>query len=166
MAAALLAAVSCSPAPPSAPAAKTCPASSENLPPRAVAGLGTDVFVAKVTGIGGVVDGISGPIQTYQADASAPLMGSANGPVLIGVGSVLINGKPCRYGIALPEVGRSYLIAGASYDSVNHVFAVGTFEGQMTALTDAEIAKIGTPEEPASVKAMREAVKSPIYPTI
>ena len=161
---ALLAVASCSRTPPPAPTA-TCPASSMKLPLRAVVGSGTDVFVANITANGPVEERVTGPIQTYLADASAPLMGSANGPVRIGVGSVLINGKPCRDGIPLPEVGKSYLIA-ANYNKASQIFVAGVFEGSTTELTDTDIAKIGTPDEPMLIKDMREAVKAPIYPTI
>ncbi|GAS97044.1 alanine racemase [Mycolicibacterium canariasense] len=162
--AALLTAVSCSSAPPSAPQA-TCPTASAKISLPAVVGFGSDVFVAKITAKDAAYDGFTGPVQTYQAIASVPLMGSANGPVRIGAGSVLIDGKPCRYGLPLPEVGKSYLLA-ANYDKGTHVFVTGVFEGGMTPLSDAEIAKIGTPDEPAVIKAMREAVKNPIYPSI
>lgn len=161
---ALLAVASCSGTPPAAPAS-TCTATSENLSLREVVGYGTDVFVGKVVAREAGYDGTLGPVETYRVEASHPLIGSAQGPVRIGVPSVLINGKPCRYGLALPEVGRSYLFA-ANFDKSRQVFLTDAHQGDMTALTDADVAKIGTADEPAVVKDMREAVKAPIAPTI
>ena len=160
----LLAVASCSPAPAPAPKA-TCATTSENLSLREVVGYGTDVFVAKVIARESSYDGMLGPVDIYRVEASNPLMGSANGPVRIGVPSVLIDGKPCRYGRLLPEVGQSYLFA-ANYDKSRQIFLTDAHEGDMTALTDADIAKIGTADEPTVVKDMREAVKSPIHPRI
>lgn len=163
---AMLAVASCSPNPPPAPAAGCPTASAKTLKDlRTVVGVNSAVFVAKIAAHESVRDGVFGPVDTYRAEASNPLMGSAIGSVLIEAGTELRDGKPCRYGVPLPEVGKSYLVA-ASYDKARQVFVTGEGQAGLSVLSDAEIAKIGTPEEPVSVKDMREAIKSPIHPTI
>ncbi|KAB7761841.1 hypothetical protein [Mycolicibacterium mucogenicum] len=165
---AMLAVASCSSTPPPVPASVAgCPTTSaqtlEDL--RTVVGVNSDVFVAKITAHESVRDGVFGPVDTYRAEASHPLMGSANGAVRIEAGTELRDGKPCRYGVPLPEVGTSYLVT-AGYDKARQVFVTGEGQAPMPVLTDAEIATIGTPEEPAAVKDMRAAIKSPIHPTV
>jgi len=163
--AALLAVAACSPTSSPAPTA-TCPTSSEKMSLedlRVAVGANSDVFVAKITGHESSYDGVlGGPSEIYRVEVSNPLMGSANGPARIEAGSELINGKPCRFGSPLPEVGKSYLVI-ASYDAARQVFRTGEGRLDMPVLTDPEIAKIGTPDEPAAVKDMREAIKSPIH---
>lgn len=166
LATALVALTSCSPTPPPAVTAACPTASAKTLEDlRTIVGVNSDVFVAKITARESVHDGVFGPVDTYRAEASNPLLGSASGSVRIEAGTELRDGKPCRYGVPMPEVGKSYLVA-ASYDKARQVFLTGEGQAGMPVLTDAEIAKIGTPEEPTPVRDMREAIKSPIHPKI
>lgn len=149
------------PAPPKA----TCPSTSQDISLPAVVGFGSDVFVATITAQDGREDGLSGPAEIYKANVINSLSGSENGSVRVGVGSTLIDGKPCRYGIPLLEVGKTYLLATHN-NMGSQVFLTPLFAGSVTELSADDVKRIGTPDEPAVVKDMREAIKSPIYPRI
>lgn len=149
------------PAPPKA----TCPSTSQDISLPAVVGFGSDVFVATITAQDASAEGMSGPAETYQAHVINSLSGSANGSVRVGVPSTLIDGKPCRYGIPLLEVGKTYLLATHNNNGPQ-IFLTPLFAGSVTELSADDVKRIGTPDEPAAVKDMREAVKSPIYPRI
>lgn len=127
--------------------------------------MSSDVFIGKIGDKGQSYDATTGPVDVYTVDASNPIMGKAQGPIKVGFGSVNIDGKPCRYGIQAPEPGQTYLLA-TKYNPEKQVFVMPLFQEAITKLTPDEVQKIGTSDEPAVVKEMREAVKAPLAPRI
>lgn len=133
---------------------------------RALAGMASDIFMGKIGDKIQSYGTVTGLVDVYAVDASNPIMGKAQGALQVGFSRFgNTDTESCQYRKQALKTGQTYILA-TKYNADKRIFVTPLFQQAVTVLTEHEARTVGTPDEPAIVKQMREAAKSPLPPPI
>ncbi|WP_147377085.1 hypothetical protein [Mycobacteroides abscessus] len=155
--------VSCSSSPDSPASAEPCKESGP-VSAQAVAGASDNIFVARIIAKDSQYEDNFGPNDVYKVQTLNTLSGGAKGEVHVSLPGVReADLTVCHYAVSDLDPNGVYLLA-TRYNSQRTVYAILAYPQAVAKIDDDDVKKIATPEEPESIKAMREAIKHPVAP--
>lgn len=119
---------------------------------RAAAGDSTDIFVGRVIGDG--PEDKTGSVLRYRVDIVGPIVGNAHGNAVVVLGDRFAGNELRRHPVKPLVLGKNYLLATV-LNSRDGYYYVGPRADAVTALSDDDVKRFSTPDEPEPAIAIR-----------